>query len=373
MSIRVAAIVSIVFVGLVSVIIVFVVLAIRNGGSTIATQDLYHSSANENRDVAEEISDEAVILGESETSGTQVREGLQDEPDLLFNPVAIFNEVGPSVVTIESKQGWGSGFFIDNAGHIITNYHVVFETNEIAVVLDNMTRLEATVLGFDLDNDLAVIRVDLGENEISPVKFGDSGLLMVGEPVAAIGNPFGLERTLTTGIISGVGRLREPVHFGGRPQRGLIQTDAAINPGNSGGPLINAIGEVVGVNASVESPGRWSVGLGFAIPSNTVVRFLPQLIAGEQIQHPWIGITGNSTPTGVVVEFVVTDGPADQAGLQIGDQIVLFDGVTIANFEQFANLVDSYKIDETVRIQVMREGEQVDLMLKFMAWPGIIS
>ena len=209
-----------------------------------------------------------------------------------FDPVQIFRDVSPAVASIEVNGGGGSGFVVDADGHIVTNYHVVRGNATVMVSLADGRRVPGAVLGFDPHNDLAVVKIDPAGLDLQPVRLGDSAALVVGEPVAAIGNPFGLERTLTTGVISGLERVRPALERGGRPQRGLVQTDASINPGNSGGPLINADGAVIGVNASAESPVSGSVGIGFAVPSNIVIRFLPDMIAGREIQHPWDGDRG---------------------------------------------------------------------------------
>ena len=216
-----------------------------------------------------------------------------------FDATRIFKDVRPSIVSVLVDGDGGSGFFVDTAGHIVTNYHVV-EPNlvqgldAVIVIGADGVQVDAEVLGFDRANDLAVLRVDPAEIAVRPVILGDSSAAQVGEPVVALGNPFGLEGSLSVGVVSAVERTRGALQQGGRPQRDLIQTDATINPGNSGGVLVNARGEVIGVTNSVESPVRGSVGIGFAVPANVVARFLPEMIAGENIAHPWIGIVGDA-------------------------------------------------------------------------------
>ena len=288
-----------------------------------------------------------------------------------FNPAQIFVDVSPSVVAIEAGLSGGSGFFIDTAGHVVTNYHVVQGAAELFVVDTDGNRSPAQMLGFDAANDLAVLQVDVALVTVRPVSLADSDAVIVGEPVAAIGNPFGLQTSLTTGVVSAIERTRPGLEVGGRPQRGLIQTDAAINPGNSGGVLLNAQGEVIGVTASVESPVRGSVGVGFAIPSNTVARSLSDMIAGETVVHPWIGITAGGTagdpPT---VGSVVAGGPADQGGLRAGDTLLSVDGVPLDSFETLASFLFDKSVGDTVSFDVDRGGSVVTVEVTLGAWPS---
>ncbi len=195
-------------------------------------------------------------------------------------PMRIFEQVALSVVLVQTPTGGGSGFFVDTQGHLITNYHVIQGNDEVVIVLGDGSRVRGEVLGASPDNDLAVVKIDPSGLRIVPVHLGDSDALVVGDRVAAIGNPFGLERTLTTGVVSALDRELPPLQEGLAPQQGAIQTDTAINPGNSGGPLINMAGEVVGVTSAAFSPVAGSVGVNFAIPINTVARLLPDLTEG---------------------------------------------------------------------------------------------
>ena len=357
----------------------FIALAIDDGGGAPAAL----SSLAENAPVggappADDGRDEAAPLEEAAPRSTARESPAPQEfpsappAEAVFDPVAIFELMGPSVVSIGSlaEMTSGSGFFVDSDGYIVTNYHVVAGMRSVTVTLDDATRLPGQVLGMDVDNGLVVVRIDPGGLSIEPVELGDSEALMVGETVAAIGNPFGLERTLTTGIVSAVERLRPALQVSGRPQRGLIQTDAAINPGNSGGPLINAAGQVIGVNTSVESPIRASVGVGFAIPASVLQRSLPRMIAGESIQHPWIGIVGQDALEGVLLDTVIAGSLADRAGLRTGDVIRAIAGVPIESFEHLARLVDGLEVGQTVTMGLLREGIAVERMLTLGAWPG---
>ena len=201
-------------------------------------------------------------------------------------PTRIFEQVAPSVVLVQTPTGGGTGFFVDTQGHLITNYHVVQGNDEVIIDLGDGNRVRGEVVGASPDNDLAVVKIDPSGLRIVPVRLGDSDALVVGEAVAAIGNPFGLERTLTTGIVSALDRELPPLEPGLAPQRGAIQTDTSVNPGNSGGPLINMAGEVVGVTSAAIGPIAGSVGLNFAIPVNTVARLLPELIGSAVATTP---------------------------------------------------------------------------------------
>jgi 2-alkenal reductase len=226
------------------------------------------------------------------------------------------------------NRGSGSGFVWDKDGHIVTNNHVVEGATKIEVLFADDTRAPAELVGTDPDSDLAVIKVDLPASYLQPLKVGDSDQVEVGQLVVALGNPFGQEFTMTSGIVSAAGRLIRGGHAGfSIPE--AIQTDAAINPGNSGGPLLNRNGEVVGINAQIMSETGGSTGIGFAIPINIAQKVVPTLISGDSYQYAWLGISGgevtaelaeyrqlDSTVRGAVVADVFKGGPADKAGLQ---------------------------------------------------------
>lgn len=246
------------------------------------------------------------------------------------------------------SRSQGSGFIYDAAGHIITNNHVVAGADEITVIFWEGSEATATLVGTDPDSDLAVIRVaEMDPAMLPPVPVGDSDSLEVGQFVVAIGNPFGLANSMTTGIVSGLGRmLPTGVAFAGGAGfniPAIIQTDAAINPGNSGGPLLNLAGEVVGVNTAIESTSRSFAGIGYAVPAKMVQRVVPELIANGRYQHPWLGIRGGTLSAslaaamelpagqrGVLVSEVVADGPAAKAGLLGGDETIQINGLNTA-------------------------------------------
>jgi putative serine protease PepD len=307
----------------------------------------------------------------------------------------LFEQVRDSIVRINASAsgsnsgGLGSGVVIDKDGHILTNNHVVADFDEIDVQLADGTSASATVVGRDPGNDLAVIKADIPADKLKPAVLGDSDAIRVGETVIAVGNPFDLEGTVTQGIVSGIGRsLNEG---GGRPLRQLIQADAAINPGNSGGALFNARGEVIGITTAIENPSgdRVFVGIGYAVPVNTARRFLPQMLNGEQIQHPRLGIAlRDLTPAlantlnltidkGVLVQSVETGSAASRAGLRggvgttpnnVGDVIVAIDSAEIKSFDDLANYLDSKKVGDTVSVKIMRGGQEQTVQITLEAW-----
>ena len=279
----------------------------------------------------------------------------------------------------------GSGFVIDSEGHILTNNHVVEGANKIEVKLgESDTNYTAEVVGADPASDLALLKVDAPAKELHPLTLGDSAKMEVGDPVVAIGNPFGLDRTVTSGIVSALQRqIQAPNGFS---IDNVIQTDAAINPGNSGGPLINAEGEVIGINSQIETGGSGSgnVGIGFAIPINTARAEIHQLETKGEVEHAWLGIEGGSiTPAlakainlpvkeGVIVQSVEKGGPADKAGLEGGntkatiegtevslggDIITEINGKKIAGMEELIEVVNGSKPGESLELKVLRGGQ----------------
>ena len=236
------------------------------------------------------------------------------------------------------ERGEGSGFAWDDKGHIVTNYHVIVNADSVTVVLADGTELEAVVLGGDPDSDLAVLGVTIAEGTLQPIPLGDSDNLQVGQMVSAIGNPFGQEFTLTSGIVSALGRtIRSGNSLFSIPE--VIQTDAAINPGNSGGPLLDRQGRVIGINTQIITRSGSSAGVGFAVPINTAKQVIPVLIEEGRYEYAWLGISGNDVDAevaelmgfpegtrGALVVEVTNDGPADEAGLVGGDQTVTVRG-----------------------------------------------
>lgn len=303
-------------------------------------------------------------------------------------------EEGPDIPEEFFNQGGGSGFIWDEDGHIVTNHHVVAGATDIEVTFADDTRVQAELVATDPDADLAVIKVDLPASELTPVRLGDSDKLAVGQLAIAIGNPFGQEFTMTTGIVSGVGRtIRSGNSQFSIPE--VIQTDAAINPGNSGGPLFNRAGEVIGINAQIVSRTGSNSGVGFAVPINIAKRIVPTLIQGEEYEYAWLGITGNTltaevaearnispSTRGAVVVEVAENGPADKAGLQgrdesldveseaylsSGDIITAINGQSLFDMSDLITyLVEKTQPSDTVTLDVIHDDgsqEQIEVAL----------
>nr|MBI2904242.1 trypsin-like peptidase domain-containing protein [Chloroflexota bacterium] len=319
--------------------------------------------------------------------------------------VALYHQLDPAVVAIrvldsQGDVGLGSGFVIDTDGHIVTNAHVVQGASEIEVDFANGMKVHGEVLGTDATADLAVVRVNVPADQLTPVTLGDSDLVQVGERVVAIGNPFGLNGTMTIGIVSGLGRTlsaQATAPGGGSfSAPDIIQTDAAINPGNSGGPLINMRGEVIGVNKALVSDTGVNSGIGFAVASNTVRRIAPALIKDGKFVYPYLGITSTDElsladvealqlprSTGVYVTSVTAGGPAEKAGLRVGTQptsitgllaggdlIIAIDGRPVNVFADLLSyLVNHASVGQTVKITVLRDGAQQDIDLTLGARP----
>lgn len=297
---------------------------------------------------------------------------------------SIYQRVSPSVVAIGIRDSiigeisGGSGFVIDKSGHIITNFHVVdtsegFHSNTtIEVNFIDGTIVSAEVIGSDPDSDLALLKVDLEADRLVPVTFGNSDELVIGQTTLAIGSPFGQRWTLTTGIVSALGR--SITGLGERRYRigSVIQTDAAINPGNSGGPLLNFEGEVIGVNAQILSEERANSGVGFAIPSNLVKRIASDLLASGAVSYSYLGVTADDMTLTMMetlglpnntrgVSVTQVSGPAASAGVQHRDVIVGIDGKPVYDFSSLIGyLAGNTKPGQTVRLTVLRGGEQLD-------------
>jgi S1-C subfamily serine protease len=322
----------------------------------------------------------------------------------------VYDAASPAVVNITNRsyvyyrfmgsvpeEGTGSGFVWDRGGHIVTNYHVIENADELLVTLANGQEYSAEVVGTDPTNDLAVIQIQAGQNLPEPLVLGDSNQLQVGQFVVAIGNPYGLQQTLTTGVVSALGRVIESPdanNFIGE----AIQTDAAINPGNSGGPLLDLQGRVIGVNSQIISPSGASAGIGFAVSAATVQRVVPALIAQGYYAHPWLGAQMLSltdsvagvlreagvnvvADSGVLVVQAVSGGPADRAGIQGGsravrvgryrlpvggDIITAVDGQPISDLQALTVYLETEKtVGDTVQVTILRdqEAQQISVTL----------
>ncbi|HEY6363900.1 MAG TPA: trypsin-like peptidase domain-containing protein [Candidatus Binatia bacterium] len=304
--------------------------------------------------------------------------------------IALFRKASPSVVNITAisvqrdlftlnlyqiPEGTGSGFVWDSNGNVITNFHVIQNADAAQVTLGDQSTWKANRVGVAPDKDLAVLRIDVPANRLQPIPIGTSKDLVVGQSVFAIGNPFGLDQSLTTGVISALGREIESVTR--RPIQGVIQTDAAINPGNSGGPLLDSAGRLIGVNTSIYSPTGASAGIGFAIPVDTVNRIVPELIRYGKVTRPGIGvqiaeeqIADRLGVKGVLVVEVVSGSAAAKAGIRptrregsgrvrLGDVITAIDGKKVESPNELFILLENYKVGDTVAISLLREGKTV--------------
>ncbi len=284
----------------------------------------------------------------------------------------------------EVAQGSGTGFVWDENGHIVTNFHVIAEASAVEVTLDDQTSLPAEVVGVAPDKDLAVLRVR-GGARLRPIDVGTSADLLVGQFVYAIGNPFGLDHTLTTGVISATGRTIKAIT--GREIDGCIQTDAAINPGNSGGPLLDSAGRLIGINTMIQSPSGASAGIGFAVPVDIINRFVPQLIRHGRLVRPVIGVnlvddrfTRRMGLMGAMIGQVVPRGPAAVAGLRgaararngrvvAGDVIVAVAGKRVDSTDDLLSALESHEVGESVVLTVRRDGAQLEVKVPLAAPP----
>ncbi len=291
--------------------------------------------------------------------------GFSDDPSFrrFFGDEFMKRFEDPDERRIPRDRGLGSGVIVDPSGIIVTNHHVVGEADEIKVLLADRSEFTARLIGTDPKSDLAVVKIEA--EGLPTIPWADSDRLEVGEYVLAVGNPFGLNQTVTMGIVSAVGRAR----MGIAEYEDFIQTDAAINPGNSGGPLVNARGEVVGINTAIFSRSGGNMGIGFAVPSNMARIILEQLVTTGRVVRGWLGVSiqdvtpdlaaqlGAAEPKGVLVSDILNDSPAQRAGLQPGDVIVGFEGKEVENATQLRNLVAVTEVGRQVSLTVLRRGQ----------------
>lgn len=307
-------------------------------------------------------------------STIQVREATRDMPN-PFGDDHPFSELwkkfgnpiprGPS-----RERSLGSGFIISRDGYILTNHHVIENAEVVYVKLSDKREFEAEVVGSDPKTDVALLKIKVDGN-LPTAPLGDSNRLQVGEWVLAIGNPFGLEHTVTSGIVSAKGR-----RIGAGPYDNFIQTDASINPGNSGGPLINRSGEIVGINTAIFTRGGGNIGIGFTIPINLVKEILPQLKDNGKVTRGWLGVTiqrvtsniaeslGLADARGALVANLSRGGPAEQAGVEVGDVIVQFNGDAVRASRDLPIMVARTSVGQKVEVKALRDGKQVTLTVK---------
>jgi S1-C subfamily serine protease len=312
------------------------------------------------------------------------------------NNVRVYSAVNKSVVNItteaagfgffgdETSTGSGSGFVIDKHGHIMTNYHVIQGADSVRVTLYDGSAHEARVIGADAANDVAVLEIAVPVEKLVPVTFGDSAQVLVGQKILALGNPFGLERTLTSGIVSSLDRSLKAKN--GRTIKGIIQTDAAVNPGNSGGPLLNSRGDVIGMNTAIVSQVGQSAGISFAVPINGILRILDQLIQNGRVIRADLGVTRfYTTGRGLLVVAMNEGGPAERAGIQgvrlkverlgpgmirrsldidSADLIVAIEHRRVRTVEELLTEVEKHRPGETIQVTVVRDGQPRDIPVR---------
>ncbi|MCI0388216.1 MAG: trypsin-like peptidase domain-containing protein [Acidobacteria bacterium] len=355
-------------------------------------------------------------------AGAKVEKGYDEESQLRAitdpsvatdekNNQEVYNVMSPGVVNItttvnvrdwfaayEAKGGSGSGSILDKQGHILTNYHVVQGATKLDVALANGRNYPATFLDADADNDLALIKIEAPAEQLTPVPLGDSSNLKVGQKVLAIGNPFGLERTLTTGVISGLARpIRSELT--GKLIEGVVQTDAAINPGNSGGPLLNSRGQIVAINTLIYSPSGGSVGIGFAVPVNTAKRIVTDILQYGRVRKPDLGVRGIPLSRlgpelirvlelplseGYLVTKTIPGASADKAGIRGareeveigryifpvgGDIITKIDGQEVRQQDDIDHALNAKSVGDRVQIEVMRGGRRQTLSVQLAEMP----
>jgi putative serine protease PepD len=283
---------------------------------------------------------------------------------------AIYKAASPAVVSIRTGSGSGTGFVVDADGTVVTNAHVVGDSDRVEVQLSDDRTVTGEVTGVDTSSDLAVLHVDPARTgKLTALELADSSTVRTGQLAVAIGSPFGLPQTATAGIVSGTGRhIQAPDGF---QIDSVIQTDAPINPGNSGGPLLDAAGRVIGVNSQIATGGasQGNVGIGFAVPANTVRDVIPRLERGETIRRAYIGVSTAEGNGGAVVREATAGGPAARAGLRAGDVIVSVDGERIGDPDDVAAAIRDRRPGESVDVEVRRDGELRTLQIELTARP----
>jgi len=345
------------------------------------------------------------LTGEVDSDSPATETTEQVTPTVLYDEasvISLYESSIPAVVMIiveietngssiftSPQGGQGSGFIIDDQGHIITNNHVVEDASKVTVILHDDRRLEAEIVGTDRESDVALLKVNTKElGTVKPLLLGDSDSLRPGQMAVALGSPFGLDGSITIGIISGVGRSLSSA--GQRPNPEIIQTDAAINPGNSGGPLLNSAGEVIGINTAIEVS---STGIGFVVPINTVKSILPALLKGGEVKNPWLGISAVAissdlmellelpVSSGVYIVIIVTGSPAEKADLiesgsdnsgqpaRGGDIITAIDGIEVSEVEELVAFLNDKEPGDKISLSINRNGDNFTVEVVLGEWP----
>ena len=365
------------------IVLFFTFVVIPN--QEVSTPDLIISNGHD----ATKLGDESILSVEKNLSLVELFE--KSEEGVVRIDVVKIN-------SFREGNSVGSGFVFDLFGNIITNAHVIDNADNITVTFLDGSQYNASIVGMDKFTDIAVINVEEKPDYLHPLLIGDSSTLKVGEPVAAIGNPFGLSGSMTSGIVSQIGRLL-PSHDTGFSIPNVIQTDAAINPGNSGGPLLNMNGKVMGINTAIQSGTGQSAGIGFAVPSNTISKVVPVLITEGKYSHPWIGISGQDInpdlakirnlnhSKGFLIVTVIPDSPAEMAGLKgvseiekidnkeypkDGDIIISVDGKEVRKISDILiHLQEEKSVGDEMILGIIRNGEQMDIILTLIVRPDL--
>ena len=365
------------------IVLFFTFVVIPN--QEVSTPDLIISNGHD----ATKLGDESILSVEKSLSLVELFE--KSEEGVVRIDVVKIN-------SFREGNSVGSGFVFDLFGNIITNAHVIDNADNITVTFLDGSQYNASIVGMDKFTDIAVINVEEKPDYLHPLEIGDSSTLKVGEPVAAIGNPFGLSGSMTSGIVSQIGRLL-PSHDTGFSIPNVIQTDAAINPGNSGGPLLNMNGKVMGINTAIQSGTGQSAGIGFAVPSNTISKVVPVLITEGKYSHPWIGISGQDInpdlakirnlnhSKGFLIVTVIPNSPAEMAGLKgvseiekidnkeypkDGDIIISVDGKEVRKISDILiHLQEEKSVGDEMVLGIIRDGEQMDVILTLVVRPDL--
>ncbi|MEM7142523.1 MAG: trypsin-like peptidase domain-containing protein [Actinomycetota bacterium] len=333
--------------------------------------------------IGDSLNDDEPVVTEPTPVDRPIADDDDDEPSTVLpanpegplsgddsdEPIAdVADAVSPSVVLIRTNNGQGSGIVWDAAnGYIVTNDHVTGDAQTVVVQFGDGNRISGTVIGGDAARDIAVVQVDPTEVDLVEAVFASTETVEVGQLAVAIGSPFGLDQSVTAGIVSAVNRINE---FGGSDPANpvdveMIQTDAPINPGNSGGALADREGRVIGMNTQIRTSGQdtGNIGIGFAVPSDTIVLIAQRIVDGESLELAVLGVSG-ATPTdgtvGALIQSVVTDAPAANAGLEAGDLIVALDGELISSMAELSAEVKLYRPGDVVQVELIREGERLE-------------
>ena len=344
------------------------------GGSAgaVATEALHNDSQASTLNVASSSSGTSrAIANTTALSPHDVYEKAKDSVAYITSQIT--QSSGGPFGNTQTGTATGSGFVVSSDGYIVTNDHVVAGASSVTAKVGDGKTLSAKVVGTDASTDLALLKVDA--SNLTPLTLGDSDQVQVGDPADAIGNPYGLDRTLTTGVISAL--QREISSPNGYTINDVLQTDAAINPGNSGGPLFNAAGQVIGVNSQIETSGSSSggeggnVGIGFAIPSNTVKSVVEQLMKSGKVSHAYLGVQSEDANNGgAKVAQITANSPAAQSGLQQGDVIKSIDGKAVGSASALSSVIDEHKPGDTVQLKVARNGSEKTLSVKLGQRPN---